>query len=243
MPTRSSAGLPSAIARVSHNLKSPVTALRLAAASLAAGNDGTLPRRAKATALLMERTAARLLRMIEIQLDASRVERRSRTATEMVSADVAGELQDVVDILAPLATLKRLSLTLQAPKRYTAQLNAGLISDIAFVLIDNAINYTKQGSVRVIVSEDQKQFALSVTDTGIGMRPGEAAKLFRPFQRGAAYATNGIRGTGLGLFLARQFAEAVGGQLTAESPGEGRGSTFTLRIPIKKSHSFLRSRR
>jgi len=101
-------------------------------------------------------------------------------------------------------------------------------------LIDNAIKYTEKGRVDVEVDykDDQEdKVAIIVSDTGYGMKRELLPKLFSQFTRGRG-DTKYIRGTGLGLYIAKQFVNAHKGEIFADSPGEGKGSTFKVVIPV-----------
>ena len=103
-------------------------------------------------------------------------------------------------------------------------------------LFDNAIKYTPTGFVCVSLREDPaavapgKVLVMSVVDSGLGVSPELIPHLFEEFVRDERVKKE-IRGTGLGLYIARKITEAHGGKLWAESPGEGKGSTFNVSLP------------
>lgn len=101
-------------------------------------------------------------------------------------------------------------------------------------LIDNAIKYTDSGSVKVIFKRNDKTAKIDILDTGPGISKDELNELFDKFLRGKAGKAS-LGGSGLGLYLAKQIVEAHKGSLEAFSEGLGRGSTFTVIIPIKSS--------
>jgi two-component system sensor histidine kinase SenX3 len=98
-------------------------------------------------------------------------------------------------------------------------------------LLDNAVKYSGESrKVEVTVSSCDCHVELSVTDHGIGIPPAERARVFARFTRGEEAIRQGIRGTGIGLAMARHIVEAHGGKIELESePGEG--SRFTVRLP------------
>lgn len=100
-------------------------------------------------------------------------------------------------------------------------------------LLDNASKYAPGTGVRITGARADGKVLLAVVDAGPGFLPNEADLLFEPYRQGTSAA--GRRGTGLGLFLARSVAEAVGGTLAASSAGPGRGATFTLALPESSS--------
>jgi signal transduction histidine kinase len=99
-------------------------------------------------------------------------------------------------------------------------------------LIDNAVKYTKSGEIRVVFQRNAEMAEVSVIDTGPGIDSEERKNLFDKFVRGAAgKASQG--GSGLGLYLAKKIVEAHGGDIEVSSKGLGKGSTFTVTLPIK----------
>lgn len=104
------------------------------------------------------------------------------------------------------------------------------LSTLLHKLVDNAIRYSDPAArVRVLVRCEIDEIYVSVCDNGIGFSAADAAHLFEPFYRGSNVGVQ--RGIGLGLHIAFSLARTLGGDLSAESPGIGQGSTFTLRLP------------
>lgn len=100
-------------------------------------------------------------------------------------------------------------------------------------LIDNAIKYTKAGSIDVAFRKSGHDAVVEIRDTGPGIDPKELSELFDKFLRGAAgKASQG--GSGLGLYLAKRIVESHGGEIFAHSAGAGKGSTFRVVLPLKK---------
>jgi two-component system sensor histidine kinase VicK len=99
-------------------------------------------------------------------------------------------------------------------------------------LLSNAIKFTPEnGKITVRVEEDSHNVKVSVSDTGIGIREEELKTIFEPFM---GVQRPGYKGTGLGLTLARELVKAHGGEIWAESPGEGKGTTVTFTLPKEK---------
>lgn len=107
------------------------------------------------------------------------------------------------------------------------------LAQILSNLLSNAVAYTPSGGrVGVVVDQTDELASVQVSDTGIGLEEEDLSRIFEPYAR-AHQAVEGIKdGTGLGLPIARRLAEAHGGQVTAQSPGRGQGSTFTLTLPL-----------
>lgn len=103
-------------------------------------------------------------------------------------------------------------------------------------LIDNAVKYTQKGEVTVVAHDDKKKkiACISVKDTGIGMSPETLSIVFDKFSRAKSASDVSNSGTGLGLYIAKHTIEAMGGKITATSKGEGKGSLFTIELPLSK---------
>jgi signal transduction histidine kinase len=110
----------------------------------------------------------------------------------------------------------------------------GKTQQILHNLINNALKYTPKGSILVYVHDDMvtKRVYVDIIDTGIGMSKATIGDLFEKFTRAKNANTVNIKGTGLGLFVARQMARAMNGDVTAHSEGEGRGSRFEFVLPL-----------
>jgi signal transduction histidine kinase len=106
------------------------------------------------------------------------------------------------------------------------------LRDCVLNLVDNAIRYTEKGSVEVSVGREINDLVVRVEDTGLGLDADEARTLFESFQRGKVGRKQWVEGSGLGLYIAKEFITLHGGAIWAESPGKGLGSTFFLRIPL-----------
>jgi signal transduction histidine kinase len=108
-------------------------------------------------------------------------------------------------------------------------------------LLNNAVKFTpSQGSIEIALRKAPGQAVITVADTGIGIAPGFLPHVFERFRQDPATA-GGHGGLGLGLAIARHIVELHGGEITAESAGEGRGATFTMRLPLANSNGPIRS--
>ncbi|HJV32505.1 MAG TPA: ATP-binding protein, partial [Patescibacteria group bacterium] len=103
---------------------------------------------------------------------------------------------------------------------------------VIFNLIDNALKYTEKGSIAARVRCDGREAVFEVTDTGMGILPEDAPKLFGKYQRGELVIDRG--GSGLGLYVVKMLTEMQGGRIWASSPGVGKGSTFGFALPLSK---------
>ena len=112
----------------------------------------------------------------------------------------------------------------------------GRLRQVLVNLINNAVKFTEKGEIVADVSVDSRsdeglRLRFSVSDTGVGIPPGRQTAIFDAFTQADASTTREYGGTGLGLAISRRFCELLGGSLNAASE-PGKGSTFTMRIPV-----------
>jgi signal transduction histidine kinase/ActR/RegA family two-component response regulator len=180
---------------------------------------------------LLKRSGTQLVTLVNDILDLTRLE-TGRVSIESVPTDVAGIVTDVVSLMAPLATEKRISLT----QEVAGDVPAGVLTDPTRLrqavtnLLANAVKFTGEGGVTVRVRMSGKRFRVEVEDTGIGMSPDVQQRLFKPFEQADASFTRRYGGSGLGLAISQRLVTAMGGFLDVRSI-EGRGSTLALEVP------------
>ncbi|PKQ15401.1 MAG: hypothetical protein CVT67_09715 [Actinobacteria bacterium HGW-Actinobacteria-7] len=219
------------VANASHELKTPAAGIRLLAQSAEiAASDGDV-KQALVFAGQIEAEAARLQRLVGDLLDLSRLE--AVPAPDAVT-DVRQVVENAVVSHRSAAARKGLEVVtdfsaVQGRDVYVAADR----TDVAIALdnlLDNAINYTNAGSVRIAVEALDARIAISVTDTGPGIHPEHQPRVFERFYRVDKGRDRGAGGTGLGLALVRHVVDRSGGSVTLDSsPGEG--SRFTLNLP------------
>lgn len=172
----------------------------------------------------------RLGRLVNDLLDVSRIE-QGKTKYHLSAVDLGGVIKPLITVYEIKAKEKNLQLEYQPPEGLpAATADIDRVSEIFTNLIDNAIKYSKTGTVTVSHQVAEKTIATTVSDTGIGMTPDEQSKLFQRFYRARNADTAEIAGTGLGLWIIRQYAEKMGGSITVESQ-KGHGSQFTVTLP------------
>ncbi len=219
------------VANVSHDLKTPLSVIRMFGETLDMGRVPDDARRREYYRVIT-RESERLSRLIDNVLDFSRIESGRRTY-ERVPTAVEPLIRETLEAFEyPLAQQGFKVETRIAPDLPEVPMDADAVSQALANLIDNAIKYS--GETRAITVEAGAaggRLAISVADEGIGIPAGEQAKIFEKFYRVGRSETQGRRGSGVGLALVRHVAGAHGGDVTVESrPGEG--SRFTLWLPL-----------
>jgi signal transduction histidine kinase len=146
--------------------------------------------------------------------------------------DVAGLVGEVADANQPLAANKQQTITVSAPPNYVTMCDADRMREAIDNLISNAIKYSPiGGKIAVLVDHAHNNTLIRIADQGAGLSPEDIGRLFGRFQRLSAKPTAGESSTGLGLSIVKRIIDMHGGQVTAESGGPGRGSTFTVILP------------
>ena len=212
---------------VSHDLRSPLTAMRVAAESLAspAIELDEADRRHQLDTVRTE--ARRLDRLVANLLDLSRLEsgaaapRRELVAVDELVAQALGELP------APEQTRVVVRLPADVP---LVEVDAVQVERALVNLLENALRYSRPGAdVQISASTESGEVVLGVRDDGPGIGSEDLARVFEPFERLAPGETR--QGAGLGLAIARGFAEVNGGRIWAESRS-GEGASFMLAFPL-----------
>jgi len=213
-----------------HELRNPLTPLRMAAHLLNA--EGPRPPDCAKLSGIIERQVAAMAQMIDTMLDVSRVARGTLTLNPEPQ-DLGRILAKVLESWRPLMEAQRQRLRLHLPLAPLPLAgDAARLEQLLGALCANACQFTPaDGEIDIAARQDGPTLHLQVKDTGIGMSPETLAGAFTLFFRGEPQSPHGIRGQGIGLTLARHFAELHGGSLTATSDGPGLGSTFSLSLP------------
>jgi signal transduction histidine kinase len=222
------------VAGITHELNTPLAAIRSAGQNLADGvvAEGGQVRRYGA---LIEREGARLSGMVAKALELAGIQsghRAYRPEAVAVPDVVAEALEDGRFLLEErqIAVERDLPAGLPAVWADREALRMALVN-----LLDNAVKYAASGrfiAVRAAVERGGRQVSLTVEDRGPGIHADDRRHLFEPFHRGREVAAGGVPGSGLGLSLVRRIAESQRGRVSfAAGPG-GRGSAFTLHLPV-----------
>lgn len=219
----------------SHQLRSPLTAIRGYASMLAEGSFGQLPVKAAESAKRIEDSAKLMAMSIEDYLNVSRIE-SGNMKYNLSDFNLLEMTSKLCDDLRGEAMQRNLILLFRSDLKGKGIVNAdvGKTNQIIHNLINNSIKYTPKGSINVFVHDDlkTKRIYIDITDTGIGMSKETMDKLFGKFSRASNANSVNTSGTGLGLYVALKMAQQMGGNITCTSEGDGKGSTFTFELPL-----------
>lgn len=225
----------------SHQLYTPLTALRGYLSMLIDGDYGHVANDQKPVIDILNKSATRLIGLIKNLLDITRIE-AGRLELNLESVDLVTMAREMVQDLMPNAVNKGLTLKFDDPPQPVSHVIADQqrIRQVTLNFIDNSIKYTDTGFIEVKVEQANDEVVFSVSDTGKGITADEIDKLFTKFTRVGGAARYHTEGTGLGLYVARQIVREHHGEVEVTSPGTGKGSTFTMRLPIEGSAKSLK---
>ncbi|MCZ6792969.1 MAG: HAMP domain-containing sensor histidine kinase [Planctomycetota bacterium] len=225
------------ITNVSHELKTPVTSLRMFSEMLA--EDPLDEARTRRFAELLRGESIRLTQLIDNLLDFSRLGRKD-TRLELELVDVGAILDETAGSFRIRARESGVDFGLDveaAAGSLCARANRMALERITLNLLDNALKYGKSAkpAIRLQARARNGQVEISVEDNGPGIPPSERERIFEEFHR-LHYDDYAVRGSGLGLSLSRRLARKMGGDVEVSSR-TGKGSRFTLRLPIAAESS------
>jgi len=217
---------------VTHELKTPIASIRLYLETLASRNLGEAKRREFYRIMLDD--TDRLLGTVEQVLKAGEV-RHASARKNWQEVQFSAIVREVLALARLRQNLSAdvLSLGATPPEEIVVLGNPEELRTAVFNLLDNAIKYSgeKKDIVVDLLTPNIDTVLLRVHDRGIGIPRNEVKRIFKRFYRASNSKTDQVKGTGLGLFIVRSIARRYGGDAFAESEGEGRGSTFTIRLP------------
>lgn len=219
------------LATMSHELRTPLNAIIGFTGTLLMKLPGPLTNDQEKQLRTVQSSARHLLSLINDLLDLAKIE-SGKVELNYEPIVCQAVLQGVVTALRPLAEAKGLRFEMHLPSRECiVRSDRRILSQILLNLANNAIKFTDTGGVSIELisgeSEGRKQTEFHVTDTGIGIRAEDQAKLFQAFTQIDQTGKKRREGTGLGLHLSQKMAEVLGGRIVLRSE-LGRGSTFSL---------------
>jgi PAS domain S-box-containing protein len=221
------------LATMSHELRTPLNSIIGFSGILHQELAGPLNEEQKKQLGMVSDSAEHLLALINDVLDLSKIEAgQLRIANEIF--DIRPVIDKAARTVKPLAEAKHLALETEvAPDIGAVRADSRRVEQVLLNLLSNAIKFTEKGYIRIMCSSGDDTILISVTDTGIGIKPGDMDKLFRPFTQVDTGLTRQHEGTGLGLSISERLVTMMGGTIRVESE-PGRGSTFTFTLPAER---------
>lgn len=237
------------LANTTHEIRTPLTSI-LGYADLLADRDLSADQRDRFVTIVRQ-NAAHLLTLIDDLLDLSRIETGNLRVT-MADHSPLDIAENTLELLRPRAVQKGLTLTLNphADIPDVLRTDGVRLRQVLLNLVNNAIKFTPTGTVSLVVrgieasgnaaTVDNGWVQFDVIDTGIGIAAEHLAQIFEPFYQVEHGENRRYAGTGLGLAISRRLIEQMGGTLTVSSQW-GKGSTFTVKVPLTTSEAGVTS--
>ncbi|OYQ45493.1 hypothetical protein CHU92_01980 [Flavobacterium cyanobacteriorum] len=220
---------------ISHEFRTPLTLMLGPLEDLM--HHTPIDSKVRETAETAHRNAMRLLRLVNTLLDFSYMEsgrmkaKFTPTDISQFTASLAGNFRAVIEKAG-------MDFIVDIPALVEAHLDRDMWEKIIFNLLSNAFKYTLKGKISISLSEESGNAVLRVTDTGVGIPQAELSKVFTRFHRIASASGRSFEGSGIGLSMIKEFVLQHNGNIWVEST-EGKGSTFTVKIPLFQESSAL----
>ena len=218
------------LASLSHELRTPLTPVL---ATLTAWEIlGQIPEALRGDVELLRRNIELEARLIDDLLDLTRIAKGKMRLSREV-ADVHALLRAAEGVCESDITQKRIHVTmaLNATERY-AQVDSARLQQVFWNVLKNATKFTPEnGTITAKSANIDGHLQVTISDTGIGMSEETTQRLFLPFEQGADDITRRFGGLGLGMAISKAIIDQLGGTITAQSAGEGHGSTITITLP------------
>jgi signal transduction histidine kinase len=219
------------LAMLSHELRTPLNAvigyLRIIRSPLVTDN------RRERILEVLERNATILLQLVTDLLDVSGIV-TGKVRLNPVRCDITAAVRAAVDVMRPAADAKGVTLSVAMPSTdIYGHCDADRLQQVFWNLLSNAVKFTRSGGrIDVDVATVNGMAQITVSDTGIGIKPDFLPYVFHRFRQADSGVSREVGGLGLGLSIVRHFVELHGGEVSAESAGENRGSRFRVLLPL-----------
>jgi len=221
------------LSTLAHELRNPLAPIRAGIELMQAMEAGAGPGGVRDVRAMMRRQVDHMVHLVDDLLDMARLSEGKLTLRRetVLLEDV---VRDAVEMTAPLVESRAHRLALRLPPAPVAlHADRHRLSQVVSNLLNNAAKYTPAGgAIAVEARVDGGAVLIAVSDTGIGIAPDALERVFDMYAQGRGHEAMGEGGLGVGLNLVRRLVQLHGGSVFAESPGEGQGSRFTVRLPL-----------
>ena len=219
------------LATLAHELRNPLAPIRNALEILKM--PGANPAMLEKARQMMERQLAQMVRLVDDLLDVSRIT-TGKLGIRKALLEVQAAIRDAIETARPFVEARRHQLEVQLPSQpISIEGDRTRLAQVFANLLHNAAKYTEPGGyITLSLAEEDDQAVVRVRDTGIGLAPESLAAIFDMFVQVDRTLERTQAGLGVGLTLSRQLVTLHGGTIEAKSGGVGKGSEFTVRLPL-----------
>jgi len=218
------------ISKTAHELKTPMSAIKGYLSMILRGDFGPVKKDLKEPLENMSDSTENLLTLTNDVLDVSRIKSNKLKLT-FSKFSIGKLIDEVVEELIPLAKEKNIELKNVSKKVETmVYADESRVKEILINLVGNAIKFTQKGGVEISTESEKKNVKVYVKDTGVGISKDSQDKLFKKFEELGKKSENPT-GTGLGLYISKEIAKKMGGDLWLKKSEEGVGSVFAFSVP------------
>lgn len=223
------------ISIASHQLRTPPATIKWYLGAVLNGDFGELNQELKAALQRTNVTNDAQISTIDDLLNASRIE-RGKLEFFFEKGAMEPVVSSLVDQLQPLAQMKKQVIEYVKPSAPLPDIlmDKEKVRQVINNMIDNAIKYSKIGTIKVVLTKDGESVIVKITDTGKGIAAKELEGIFEKYTRGHDSVTHAT-GLGLGMYVAKIVVEQHNGKIWAESDGVGKGATFAFSLPIESN--------
>ncbi len=223
----------SLLANISHELRTPLNAIIGVSSLLAEREDNKENRE---TMMIIQNSGHHLIRLIDELIEFSRIESGDLTLHPQ-HIELAPFISEITALVCNTEQKRNIRMSVQVddtvPKTITV--DPSRLRQIIINLLSNACKFTIEGEVSVLITGSNSAISIQVSDTGPGIPEQEQKHIFSRFVQGSAAQTAGNKGTGIGLSVVRELTQLMGGNVSLDST-PGKGSTFTVTIPLNEQH-------
>lgn len=228
----------------SHELRTPMTAVKGFISMILEGDYGEVNEKLKQPLTDVAASTERLIQLVNDMLNVSRIE-AGRLKFNLSEFQINTPIEQMVASLQPIAKDRKITLRAPSIPKSMVQADIEKVTQILNNLVGNALKFIDTGSITISGKEVKDLVIIEVTDTGLGISEPDQKRLFGKFQQISSAQLGKPAGTGLGLYISKQLAQKMGGDLTLVQSEVGKGSTFSFSVPkassplAKKTKDFI----